>query len=99
MESLVIFVVILLAIIIITAPLAFLLTTKKVQEFTSTRKGLTLARQIMGGAIATIGIVFAVITGLGVSGFGIRLFFITIIALNIYSIIREIKYIRNRRTK
>jgi choline-glycine betaine transporter len=99
MESLVIFVVILLAVITITAPLTFVLTTRKVQEFTAARGWLNLLRQIVGGLIATIGIVFAVITGLGVSGIGIRLFFIAIIALNIYSIIREVRYIRNRRNK
>jgi hypothetical protein len=99
MESLAILVLILLTVIIITAPLAFLLTTRKVQLFTSTRKGLNLSRQIVGCAIATIGIVFALITGLSVEGFGAHLFFIAIIELNIYSIIREIRFIRNRRIK
>ena len=99
MESLVILVVIILSAIIITAPVAFVLTTRKAQYFTSTRKGLNLARQIVGGAIATIGIVLALITGLSVEGFGTHLFFIAIIELNIYSIIREIKFIRNRRNK
>jgi hypothetical protein len=99
MESLVILVVFILAAITITAPLAFVLTTRKVQDFTSSRKGLNLSRQIVGGAIATIGIVFALITGLSVEGFGLHLFFIAIIELNIYSIIREIRFIRNRRIK
>ena len=99
MESLAIFVAILLALITITAPLAFVLTTRKVQEFTAARGWLNLLRQIIGGLIATIGIFFAVITVLGVSGLGIRTFFIAIIALNIYSIIREIKYAQHRRNR
>jgi hypothetical protein len=72
MESLAIFVALLLALITITAPLAFVLTTRKVQEFTAARGWLNLLRQIVGGLIATIGIFFAVITVLGVSGLGIR---------------------------
>jgi hypothetical protein len=99
MESLVIFVVILLALITFTAPLAFILTTKKVQDFTSTRKGLNLARQIIGGIIAIVGFFFSVIIVVSVSGLGIRLFFIGIIALNVFSIVREVIYVQNRRNK
>jgi hypothetical protein len=99
MESLVIFVVILLALITFTAPLAFILTTKKVQDFTNSRKGLNIARQIVGGIVATAGFFFSVIIVVNVSGLGIRLFFLGIIALNVFSIVREIIYIQNRRNK
>ena len=99
MESLAILVLILLTVIIITAPLAFVLTTRKIQLFTSTRKGLNLSRQILGGIIATAGIFFSVIVGVNVSGLGIRLFFIGVIALNVFSIVREIDFIQNQRNK
>ena len=99
MESLVILVVIILAAITITAPLAFVLTTKKVQDFTSNRKGLNIARQIVGGIVATAGFFFSVITVVNVSGLGIRFFFIGIIALNVFSIVREVIYVQNRRNK
>jgi F0F1-type ATP synthase assembly protein I len=99
MESLVVLVVTLLALATVTAPLAFILTTRKVQEFTSTRKGLNLARQIVGGIIATAGFFFSVIIIVSVSGLGIRFFFIGIIALNVFSIVREVIYVENRRNK
>ena len=99
MESLVILVVILLSLATITAPLAFILTTKKVQDFTSTRKGLNLTRQIVGGIIAIDGFFFSVIIVVSVSGLGIRLFFIGIIALNVFSIVREVIYVQNQRNK
>lgn len=99
MESLAIFVAILLGLITFTVPLAFLLTTKKAQDFTSARKGLNLTRQIVGGIIATAGFFFSVIIGVSVSGLGIRFFFLGIIALNVFSIVREIIYVQNRRNK
>ena len=95
MESLARFVVILLLLITISAPLGFLLTSKRVLDFTSSRKGLNIARHLITGVITGGGIVFAAITGWGVHGAGIRLFFASVIALNLYSIYREVKYLRN----
>lgn len=97
MESLVIFVVILMLLITLSGPSAFLLTTRKVQTFTSANGALNIIRRIIAGLFASAGILLAVVTGISVSGVGLRIFFLCVIALNVFAIIREIKYALNRR--
>jgi hypothetical protein len=99
MESLAIFVGVLLVIITLAAPFAFLLTTEKIQDFTVTRGALHRLRQVVAYLLASGGIFLAAITGLNVSGSGVRIFFLGIIALNVFAIIREIKYAQKRRIK
>lgn len=96
MESLAYLIVAMFSILMLSGPINIGLTSRRVQLFAASRKGLTAARRVVMLAIAIIGIFIAINFLYETTPLGPKLFSLIAIAGNFYALKREIAFSKSR---
>lgn len=96
MESLAILVLIMFSILLLSGPINIGLTSRRVQMFAASRKGLTAVRRLLFLAIAVVGIFIAITFMYETTPLGPKLFSLIAIGGNIYALKREIEFAKSR---
>ena len=96
MESLAFLILVMFSILMLSGPINIGLTSRRVQVFAATRKGLTAVRRLLILAIAVVGIFIAITFMYETTPLGPKLFSLIAIGGNIYALKREINFSKNR---
>ena len=96
MESLAALIVIMFSILLLSGPINIGLTSRKVQEFASLRRGITALRRTFILGIGVIGIFIAINFLYETTPLGPKLFALIAIGGNIYALMREIDFSKSR---
>jgi hypothetical protein len=96
MESLAFLVLIMFSILMLSGPINIGLTSRRVQEFAASRKGLTAVRRLLFLAIAVVGIFIAITFMYETTPLAPKLFAIIAFAGNFYALKREIAFAKSR---
>jgi hypothetical protein len=96
MESLAFLVLIMFSILMLSGPINIGLTSRRVQEFAATRKGLTAVRRLLFLAIAVVGIFIAITFMYETTPLAPKVFAIIAFAGNFYALKREIAFAKSR---
>jgi hypothetical protein len=96
MESLAYLIVAMFSILMLSGPINIGLTSRRVQIFAASRKGLTASRRVLMLAIAIVGIFIAINFLYETTPLGPKLFSLIAIAGNIYALRREIAFSKSR---
>ena len=96
MESLATLIVIMFSILLLSGPINIGLTTPKIQELATRRRGLTALRRIFILGIGIIGVFIAINFLYETTPLGPKLFSLIAIGGNIYALKREIDFSKRR---
>lgn len=96
MESLAFLILVMFSILMLSGPINIGLTSRRVQVFASTRKGLTAVRRLLILAIAVVGIFIAITFMYETTPLGPKLFSLIAIGGNFYALKREISFSKSR---
>ena len=96
MESLATLILVLLSILLLSGPINIGLTSKKIQELTARRRGMTALRRVFILGIGVIGIFIAITFLYETTPLGPKLFALIAIGGNVYALKREIDFSKSR---
>lgn len=96
MESLATLIVIMFSILLLSGPINIGLTTPKIQELATRRRGLTALRRVFILGIGIIGVFIAINFLYETTPLGPKLFSLIAIGGNIYALKREIDFSKRR---
>lgn len=96
MESLAMLIVIMFSILLLSGPINIGLTSRKVQEFASKRRGLTALRRVLILGIGVIGVFIAITFMYETTPLAPKLYALIAIGGNIYALKREIDYSKSK---
>jgi hypothetical protein len=96
MESLATLILVMFIILLLSGPINIGLTSVRIQELTSRRKGFTAARRLLMLAIGIVGIFIAINFMYETTPLGPKLFSLIAIGGNIYALKREIDFSKSR---
>lgn len=96
MESLAMLIVIMFSILLLSGPINIGLTSRRVQEFASKRRGLTALRRVLILGIGVIGVFIAITFMYETTPLAPKLYALIAIGGNIYALKREIDYSKSR---
>ena len=96
MESLAMLIVIMFSILLLSGPINIGLTSRRVQEFASKRRGLTALRRVLILGIGVIGVFIAITFMYETTPLAPKLYALLAIGGNIYALKREIDYSKSR---
>lgn len=96
MESLAMLIVIMFSILLLSGPINIGLTSRRVQEFASKRRGLTAIRRVLILGIGVIGVFIAITFMYETTPLAPKLYALIAIGGNIYALKREIDYSKSR---
>lgn len=96
MESLALLIVIMFSILLLSGPINIGLTSRRVQEFTSKKRGLTALRRTFALGVGVIGIFIAINFMYETTPLAPKLFAIIAITGNVYAVKREIAFSKSR---
>ena len=96
MESLAMLIVIMFSILLLSGPINIGLTSRRVQEFASKRRGLTALRRVLILGIGVIGVFIAITFMYETTPLAPKLYSVIAIGGNIYALKREIDYSKSR---
>jgi hypothetical protein len=95
-ESLAMLIVIMFSILLLSGPINIGLTSRRIQEFTSKRRGLTAFRRVTILAIGVIGVFIAISFMYETTPLAPKLYALIAIGGSIYALNREIKFSKGR---
>jgi hypothetical protein len=95
-ESLAMLIVIMFSILLLSGPINIGLTSRRVQEFTSKRRGLTAFRRVSILVIGVIGVFIAISFMYETTPLAPKLYALIAISGNIYALKREIDYSKSK---
>jgi hypothetical protein len=96
MESLAMLIVIMFSILLLSGPINIGLTSRRVQEFASKRRGLTAFRRVIILGIGVIGVFIAITFMYETTPLAPKLYALLAIGGNIYALTREVKFSKSR---
>lgn len=96
MESLAMLIVIMFSVLLLSGPINIGLTSRRVQEFASKRRGLTAIRRVLILGIGVIGVFIAITFMYETTPLAPKLYALIAIGGNIYALKREIDYSKSR---
>jgi hypothetical protein len=96
MWSLAVLALIMLSLVAFSPIINFLLTSRRIQVFSTRHRGLTIVRRIYIGVTGFVGILIAGIYVTQLVAPGPKLFALVSMGGNIYAFIREIKFSKNK---
>jgi hypothetical protein len=96
MESLAMLVVIMFSILLLSGPINIGLTSRRVQEFASKRRGLTALRRVLILGIGVIGVFIAITFMYETTPLAPKLYALIAMGGNIYALTREVKFSKSR---
>ena len=96
MESLAMLIVIMFSILLLSGPINIGLTSRRVQEFASKRRGLTALRRVLILGIGIIGVFIAITFMYETTPLAPKLYALIAIGGNIYALTREVKFSKSR---
>jgi hypothetical protein len=96
MESLALLIVIMFSILLLSGPINIGLTSRRVQEFASKRRGLTALRRVLILGIGVIGVFIAITFMYETTPLAPKLYALIAIGGNIYALTREVKFSKSR---
>jgi hypothetical protein len=96
MESLAMLIVIMFSILLLSGPINIGLTSRRVQEFASKRRGLTALRRVLILGIGVIGVFIAITFMYETTPLAPKLYALIAIGGNIYALKREIDYSKSK---
>jgi hypothetical protein len=96
MESLAMLIVIMFSILLLSGPINIGLTSRRVQEFASKRRGLTALRRVLILGIGVIGVFIAITFMYETTPLAPKLYALIAIGGNIYALTREVKFSKSR---
>ena len=96
MESLATLIVIMFSILLLSGPINIGLTSRRVQEFASKRRGLTSLRRVLILGIGVIGVFIAITFMYETTPLAPKLYALIAIGGNIYAVKREIDYSKSK---
>jgi hypothetical protein len=96
MESLAMLVVIMFSILLLSGPINIGLTSRRVQEFASKRRGLTALRRVFILGIGVVGVFIAITFMYETTPLAPKLYALIAIGGNIYALTREVKFSKSR---
>ncbi len=96
MESLATLILVMFSILMLSGPINIGLTSRKIQEAASRRRGLTALRRVFILGIGIIGVFIAINFMYETTPLAVKLYSIIAIAGNIYALTREIKFSKSR---
>jgi hypothetical protein len=95
-ESLALLIVIMFSILLLSGPINICLTSRRVQEFASKRRGLSAFRRVIILGIGVIGVFIAITFMYETTPLAPKLYALIAIGGNIYALKREIDYSKSR---
>ena len=96
MESLALIIVVMFSILLLSGPINIGLTSRRVQEFASKRRGLTALRRVLILGIGVIGVFIAITFMYETTPLAPKLYALIAIGGNIYALTREVKFSKSR---
>ena len=96
MESLATLILVMFIILLLSGPINIGLTSRRVQEFTSKRRGLTALRRVLILGIGVIGVFIAITFMYETTPLAPKLYALLAIGGNIYALTREVKFSKSR---
>ena len=96
MESLAMLIVVMFSILLLSGPINIGLTSRRVQEFASKRRGLTALRRVLILGIGVIGVFIAITFMYETTPLAPKLYALIAISGNIYALTREVKFSKSR---
>ena len=96
MESLAVLILVLFSILMLSGPINIGLTSRRLQEFCTKRRGLTALRRVFILGIGVIGIFIAINFLYETTPLGPKLFALIAIGGNVYALKREIDFSKSR---
>lgn len=96
MESLATLILVMFIILLLSGPINIGLTSPRIQELATRRRGLTAARRLLMLAIGIVGIFIAINFMYETTPLGPKLFSLIAIGGNIYALRREIAFSKSR---
>jgi hypothetical protein len=96
MESLAMLIVIMFSILLLSGPINIGLTSRRVQELASKRRGFTALRRVLILGIGVIGVFIAITFMYETTPLAPKLYALIAIGGNIYALKREIDYSKSR---
>ncbi len=89
-------IVIMFSILLLSGPINIGLTSRRVQEFASKRRGLTALRRVLILGIGVIGVFIAITFMYETTPLAPKLYALIAIGGNIYALTREVKFSKSR---